>query len=143
VSRARTAYERFAYEVRHPENHKQVVRFLVVGISGFILNLVLFTLMLNAIGVPDKVAFVLAALLAATSNFFLNRHWTFSAKEDHPVWQAVRFYLVSLLVLLFATGVYALLLHLGLNKKVVADGIAWIIATPLSFVAQKLWSFKA
>jgi len=144
VSRARNAYDRFAYEVRHPENHKQVVRFLCVGVSGFLLNLVLFTLLLNVLGVADKVAFVLAALLAATSNFFWNRHWTFSAKEDHPVWQAVRFYTVSLVVMLCATGIYALLLDAGLKKeKTAADGIAWVIATPLSFAAQKLWSFKA
>jgi putative flippase GtrA len=143
VSRARNAYERCAYEVRHPENHKQLVRFLCVGASGYIINLVLFSLLLKVVGVPDKLAFVLAALLAATSNFFWNRHWTFDAKQHHPAWQAVRFYVVSVFVLLFATGIYAVLLDIGLNKKIVADGIAWIIATPLSFVAQKLWSFKA
>jgi len=143
VSRARTAYARCAYEVRHPENHKQLVRFLVVGASGYVINLILFTVFFKVLGVSDAVAFVAAALLAATSNFFWNRHWTFGAKEDHPVGQAARFYCVSLVVLLFASGIYALLVHFGLKQKIPADGIAWIIATPLSFVAQKLWSFKA
>jgi putative flippase GtrA len=47
-------------------------------------------------------------------------------------------------VLLFATGIYHLLVDsVGISWKVAADGIAWIIATPLSFVIQKLWSFKA
>jgi putative flippase GtrA len=82
-------------------------------------------------------------VIASTSNFIWNRHWTFSAKEDHPFGQAVRFFVVSLVVLLFATGIYRLLVTVGLDKKVVADGIAWIVATPLSFVVQKLWSFKA
>ncbi|HTW11381.1 MAG TPA: GtrA family protein [Solirubrobacteraceae bacterium] len=143
ISRARSAYRRFAYEVRHPENHKQLVRFLCVGASGYIINLAMFAVLLHVAGVPDKVSFVLAAVIAATNNFWWNRHWTFGAKEDHPFGQAVRFFAVSFLVLVAAAGIYALLVGLGLDKKVVADGIAWIIATPISFLAQKLWSFKA
>ncbi|HEX3803947.1 MAG TPA: GtrA family protein [Solirubrobacteraceae bacterium] len=143
VSRARSAYRRFAYEVRHPENHKQLVRFLCVGASGYIINLAMFAILLHGFGVADTVSFVLAAVIASTNNFIWNRHWTFAAKEDHPLGQAVRFFVVSLVVLLFATGIYRLLVTLGLDKKVVADGIAWIVATPLSFVVQKLWSFKA
>jgi putative flippase GtrA len=143
ASRARSAYRRFAYEVRHPENHKQLVRFLCVGASGYVINLAMFAILYHALGVSDKVSFVLAAVIAATNNFVWNRHWTFSAKEDHPFGQAVRFFAVSFLVLAAAAGIYAGLVALGLDKKVVADGIAWIIATPLSFLAQKLWSFKA
>jgi putative flippase GtrA len=144
LSRIRSAYRRFAYEVRHPENHKQLVRFLCVGASGYVVNLVSFLILVHPLQAADKLAFVVAAVIAATNNFFWNRHWTFRAKEDHPVRQAVRFFLVSCLVLLFAAGVYTLLVHsVGIQQHTLADGIAWIIATPLSFVVQKLWSFKA
>ncbi len=144
LSRIRSAYRRFAYEVRHPENHKQLVRFLCVGASGYVVNLVSFLILVHPLQAADKLAFVVAAVIAATNNFFWNRHWTFRAKEDHPVRQGVRFFLVSLLVLLFAAGVYTLLVHsVGIKQHTLADGIAWIIATPLSFVVQKLWSFKA
>jgi putative flippase GtrA len=143
VSRARSAYDRFTYEIRHPENHKQLVRFLCVGTSGYFLNLAVFAFLIHAIGASDNVSFVLAAVIASSNNFFWNRHWTFSAKEAHPFGQAVRFFSVSLLVLLAAAGIYHGLVSLGLTMKVAADGIAWIIATPISFVAQKLWSFKA
>jgi len=143
VENVRTRYQRLAYEIRHPENHKQLVRFLCVGASGYIINLVAFAILLHVVGVSDKVAFVLAAVIAATNNFWWNRHWTFGAKEDHPFGQAVRFFAVSFLVLLAAAGIYALLVDAGIGKKVVADGVAWIIATPISFLAQKLWSFKA
>lgn len=144
ASRGRSAYRRFAYEVRHPENHKQLVRFLCVGASGYFVNLILFYIMIHGVHAADNVSFVLAAVIASTNNFFWNRHWTFGAKEDHPVGQAMRFFFVSLLVLLFATGIYHLLVGpVGISWKVAADGIAWIIATPLSFIVQKLWSFKA
>lgn len=142
LSRWRSAYRRFSYEVRHPENHKQLVRFLCVGASGYVVNLLVFFVLIHTVGV-DIIAFVGAALIASTNNFFWNRHWTFGAKEDHPVRQALRFYLVSFLVLLFSIGIYKLLVDAGVSMKTVADGIAWIIATPLSFIIQKLWSFKA
>jgi putative flippase GtrA len=143
LSRVRSAWRRFSYEVRHPENHKQLVRFLCVGASGYVVNLVSFLILVHPLSASDKLAFVLAAVIAATNNFFWNRHWTFRAKEDHPVRQGVRFFLVSFLVLLFAAGVYSLLVSAGISQHTLADGIAWIIATPLSFLVQKLWSFRA
>jgi putative flippase GtrA len=144
ISRTRSAYRRFSYEVRHPENHKQLVRFLCVGASGYVVNLVCFFILVHPFSATDKLAFVLAAVIAATNNFFWNRHWTFRAKEEHPVRQALRFFFVSFLVLLFASGVYTLLVHtVGIKQHTLADGIAWIIAMPVSFVVQKLWSFKA
>lgn len=144
LSRIRSAYRRFAYEVRHPENHKQLVRFLCVGASGYFVNLIVFFILVHPFKAADQLAFVLAAVIASTNNFFWNRHWTFQAKEDHAVRQGLRFFFVSFLVLLFATGIYRVLVHtVGITEHTAADGIAWIIATPLSFVVQKLWSFKA
>ncbi len=143
LARLRSAYRRFSYEVRHPENHKQLIRFLCVGASGYAVNLVAFYILVHPFSAADTLAFVLAALIASTSNFFWNRHWTFRAKQEHPGRQAVRFFFVSFLVLLFATGIYRLLVDAGISQHTVADGSAWIIATPVSFIVQKLWSFKA
>ena len=142
-ARLRSAWRRFSYEVRHPENHKQLVRFLCVGASGYIVNLVSFLILVHPLSASDKLAFVVAAVIAATNNFFWNRHWTFRAKEDHPVRQAVRFFLVSFFVLLIAAGIYSLLVGAGISQHTLADGVAWIIATPVSFIVQKLWSFRA
>ena len=72
----------------------------------------------------------------------LNRHWTFGAKEQHPVRQAVRFFAVSLVAFGFTYVVLISLVDAGL-MKVVAQAIAIAAGTPLSFVGQKLWSFRA
>jgi putative flippase GtrA len=143
LARLRSAYRRLSYEVRHPENHKQLIRFLCVGASGYVVNLVSFFILVHPFSASDTLAFVLAAVIASTNNFFWNRHWTFRATEAHPVLQAVRFFLVSGLVLLLSLGIYKLLVGAGISQHTLADGIAWIIATPISFVVQKLWSFKA
>jgi putative flippase GtrA len=143
LSRVRSAYRRFSYEVRHPENHKQLIRFLCVGASGYVVNILSFFLLVHVPHAADTLAFVLAAAVASTNNFFWNRHWTFKAKHDHAGRQAVRFFLVSAVVLLLSLGIYKLLVDAGISQHTLADGIAWIIATPISFVVQKLWSFKA
>jgi putative flippase GtrA len=144
LSRAERAYRRFAYEVRHPENHKQLVRFLCVGVSGYVVNLATFALCIHGLKLADAPSLIIAFLVGSTNNFVWNRHWTFAAKEEHPFRQGLRFFAVSTLVFFFATGIYDVLVHgVGIHEKVMADGIAWVIATPLSFVVQKLWSFKA
>lgn len=144
MGRARLAYRRGMYELRHPENHKQAVRFLCVGASGYFVNLIFFFVFIHWLGASDGISLVAAFLLGSANNFWWNRHWTFVAKEQHAGRQAVRFFAVSTLVFLFATGIYTLIVHgFGFGSKVTADGIAWIIATPISFLAQKLWSFKA
>jgi putative flippase GtrA len=144
LGRAERAYTRFAYEVRHPENHKQLVRFLVVGASGYFVNLLAFAVCTHALGFSDAPSLVIGFLTGCSNNFIWNRHWTFDAKEEHAFRQGLRFFAVSTLVFFFATGVYDFLVHVvGIQWKVTADAIAWAIATPVSFVFQKLWSFKA
>lgn len=144
VSRARSTYRTLAYEVRHPENHKQLVRFLCVGASGYFVNLATFAVCIHIFGFGDAASLIVAFLVGSVNNFVWNRHWTFDAREEHPVRQGLRFFAVSVLVFLFATGMYDLLVHAaGIHMKVVADGISWVIATPLSFIFQKLWSFRA
>ena len=76
------------------------------------------------------------------NNFVLNRHWTFDAREQHPVRQAVRFFLVSLVAFGFTYVVLVGLVDAGL-MKVAAQAIAIAAGMPLSFVGQKLWSFRA
>jgi putative flippase GtrA len=144
TDRLRRAYGTAKYEVRHPENHKQLVRFLCVGASGYVVNLATFYICIHLLHFADVPSLAIAFLIGSTNNFWWNRHWTFGATEDHPVGQAMRFFAVSTLVFFFATGIYVLIVQgFGFHSKVTADGIAWIIATPISFLVQKLWSFKA
>ena len=78
-------------------------------------NLVAFFILVHPFSAADTLAFVLAAVIASTNNFFWNRHWTFPATEDHPVRQAVRFFLVSAVVLLLSLGIYKLLVDAGIS----------------------------
>jgi putative flippase GtrA len=143
VSRARLAYRRGMYEVRHPENHKQAVRFLCVGASGFAINFVADWFFLHAAGLDYKLAFCAAFICASINNFFWNRHWTFKADHDHAGRQAARFFVIQMLIALCAYWIMIGLVAATNIWKVPADGIAWILVTPVSFLLQKLWSFRA
>ncbi len=135
-------HTRVRHGVRKPHNWFQLIRFGAVGASGYVVNLVVFALCVHGIGIDYKLSAVIAWVVSVLNNFWLNRHWTFSAKEAHPFLQAVRFFTVSALVFGFTYLVLVGLVSAGL-AKVPAQAIAIAAGTPLNFVGQKLWSFKA
>jgi len=139
----RRTHLRFLDGVRKPHNWKQLIRFLCVGTSGYIVNVTTFAICVHVLGIDYRVSAVFAFLAGCANNFWWNRHWTFDARHEHPGFQAVRFFLVSLLVFGFAYAVLVALVSLTGMEKVLAQALANIAATPLSFVAQKLWSFRA
>ncbi len=90
-----------------------------------------------------KVAAVVAFIVSVINNFWWNRHWTFGAKQAHPFEQGARFFTVSLIAFGFSYVVLISLVDGAGFAKVFAQAISIAAATPLSFVGQKLWSFRA
>ena len=123
-------------------NWLQFVRFGAVGASGYVVNLVVFAACVHVLGIDYRVSAVIAWAVSVLNNFCWNRHWTFDARQDHPVLQAVRFFAVSLVAFGFTYVVLVVLVDAGV-MKVLAQAIAIVAGTPLSFVGQKLWSFRA
>jgi putative flippase GtrA len=134
---------RVRHGVRKPQNWVQFVRFAAVGASGYAVNLVAFALCVHAVGIDYHVAAVIAYAISVLNNFWLNRHWTFDAKHDHAGHQALRFFAVSLVTFGFTYVILISLVSGTGMEKVVAQAIAIAAGTPLSFIGQKLWSFKA
>ena len=139
----RRTHGRLMVGVRHPGNWLQLIRFGAVGASGYVINLVVFAACVHLFGIDYRVASAIAFLVSVGNNFWLNRHWTFSAKEHHPGRQAVKFFTVSLVAYGFSYVVLTSLVDGAGVDKVIAQAIAVVAAMPLSFIGQKLWSFKA
>src|SRR5437588_3900050 len=134
---------RVRHGVRRPHNWLQFVRFGTVGATGYAVNLGMFAACVHVLGIDYRVSAVLAFVVSVVNNFWWNRHWTFGAKQDHPMVQGARFFAVSLLAFGFSYLVLVgLVSGVGLSK-VPAQAIAIAAATPLNFVGQKLWSFRA
>ncbi|MCX6386093.1 MAG: GtrA family protein [Solirubrobacterales bacterium] len=129
--------------VRRPRNWYQLARFALVGASGYAVNLVVFALCVHSLGINYRLAAAVAFLVAVSNNFAWNRQWTFKAKDGHVGFQAVRFFVVSLLAFAFNLLVLDLLISTAGMAEVPAQAIAIAAATPLNFVGNKLWSFRA
>lgn len=127
--------------LRRQDNWLQFLRFGVVGASGVVVNLAVFSTFVHALGVNFRIAAVVAFLAGVTNNFFWNRHWTFGARDGHAGFQAARFLVVS--VLAFGVNFAVLeLLVAGMDvAEVPAQAVALAVATPCNFLGNKLWSF--
>ncbi len=134
---------RVRHGVRHPHNWWQLGRFAAVGASGYLVNLAAFAVCVHLLGIDYRLSAVIAYVISVVNNFWLNRHWTFGAKQEHPMLQAIRFFAVSLITFGFTYVVLITLVGDAGMPKVVAQAIAIVAGTPLSFIGQKLWSFKA
>jgi dolichol-phosphate mannosyltransferase len=134
---------RVRHGVRRSHNWFQLIRFGAVGASGYVVNLAVFALCVHAIGIDYRVSAVIAWVVSVLNNFWLNRHWTFRARQAHPVHQGIRFFAVSLLAFGFTELVLIALVSGAGLTKVLAQAIAIAAGTPLNFVGQKLWSFRA
>ncbi len=134
---------RVRHGVRQTQNWLQLIRFATVGASGYVVNLSVFTGCVHLLSIDYRVSAVIAFVVSVINNFWLNRHWTFDAKHEHPIFQAARFFTVSLVAFAFTYVVLIVLVDTAGVSKVLAQAIAIVAGTPLSFIGQKLWSFRA
>ncbi len=136
------------------------VRFLVVGAIGAVVDFGTFNLLSGVVRINAIVASVLSFAAAVTSNFTLNRHWTYPDSRSKPLArQWVQFALVNLVGLFIRTPLFAALRTpwAGLAERLPA---AWLPMSPQSlgnnlalacavgvvliwnFVANRLWTYN-
>jgi putative flippase GtrA len=126
---------------RRPGNWLQLFKFGVVGASGYVVNLIVFAALTQAIDVHHIPAAIVAFAVAVTNNFLWNRHWTFQATEGHAGFQAMRFFVISV----GALGVNLIVLEILIAElgvsEIPAQAIAVAFAMPVNFIGNKLWTF--
>ncbi len=127
--------------LRAPHNWLQLARFCAVGVSGYAINLAVYTALLKWADLHYLGAAFFSFLVAVTNNYWWNRHWTFRGQKGHFAYQGMRFAVVSAVALAANLGILRLLVALGVGK-VLAQAIAIIAVTPLNFIGNKLWSFR-
>lgn len=129
--------------VRRSANWYQLGRFLIVGSSGFVVNVGTFAVLLRAFAADYRLAAVAGFVLSLINNFYWNRLWTFDARSGARRSQAMRF----VLVFVSASSVNFVLLGLLVGEaglaKVVSEIIASGAVAPGSFLANRLWVFRA
>lgn len=124
---------------------RQFVKFSVVGASGFVVNLVVFTILqrlvpTHAEPLPYSLIYSTSFLAGGVSNYYLNRIWTFRS-GGHALREGAQFLTVSLLALVVGLIVSAVLApSLGHGHR------TWFVATVagmfVNFFLNKYWTFK-
>jgi dolichol-phosphate mannosyltransferase len=124
---------------------RQFVKFGIVGASGFVVNLIVFTVLQRLIPshaqpVPYYIIYSIAFLSGGVSNYYLNRIWTFRS-TGHAVKEGAQFLTVSLIALIVGLIVSAIVApYLGHGHK------TWFVATVagifVNFFLNKYWTFK-
>jgi len=132
---------RIGAAARQGANWLQLLKFGLVGGSGYLINLAVFAVLTDNAGVHHAVAAIGAFAVAVTNNFLWNRYWTFGAATGRAGFQAVRFFAVSLASLALNLVVLEALVSSGTCGALVAQAIAVAVAMPFNFLGNRLWTF--
>ncbi len=149
----------------------QFVRFCLVGGSGVIVNLAVFTLVLlvwllvsghidsasglassvhglvvkkDTDGLPAAATYLANAagfVVAVMSNYYLNRRWTFRSSKDIRS-ELPKFFTVSVVAYGGQLAIFWLLRGQAHVAPIPSQLFAIVFVMPINFVANKLWSFR-
>jgi putative flippase GtrA len=131
---------RISAGTRKASNWVQLVKFGLVGGSGYVINLAVFAVLDENLGVHHVIAAVGAFCVAVTNNYVWNRHWTFGPGSGPAHFEAARFFVVSLGAL-FINLLALQLLVMAELPELQAQAIAVALAMPFNFLGNKLWTF--
>jgi putative flippase GtrA len=122
---------------------RQLVKFGLVGATGFVINVSVFAFCLRVLDVHYRIAYVIAFCVAVTNNFVWNRVWTFRHQKDdsHVAMQGARFFAVSLVAAAAGFILLEAFVRAGM-PKIPAEMLAVSLVVPISFLGNKHWSFR-
>ena len=127
--------------LRRPGNWVQLAKFAVVGATGYVVNLAVYTALLDGANLDYRLAATGSFVVAVTNNYLWNRLWTFRHARGHFAFQGLRFFVVALFVYIGNLAILTVLVSLGMGE-IVSQAIAIVLVTPANFVGNKLWSFR-
>jgi putative flippase GtrA len=111
------------------------LRFCVVGVSGTAVDFGLTWLCKEIFKIPKFIANAIGFVVAATSNYILNRIWTWGSTNEQVGVEYVKFFAVSLIGL----GLNTLIIYLFNEKLKWNFYVAKVIATGVVM----MWNFLA
>jgi dolichol-phosphate mannosyltransferase len=139
--RANEIARRTAAGARKPGNWLQLLKFGLVGAAGYVINLAVFALLVQNLGLHHLLAALGAFCVAVSNNFLWNRYWTFDPGDGHAGFQAARFFTVSVAALLINLAALQILVAGFGIRALPAQALAVAFAMPFNFLGNKLWTF--
>lgn len=145
VAHVRHLYERFR-ELLH-----EIAKFGVVGAINYVIDVGLFNVFVTTGGLHHKplTAKTISTVVAATSSFFMNRHWTWRNKQRRGLLREYGAFIGLSAIALFITigclafGEYVLHQNSLLSRNIWGNVVGVGTAMVFRFWSFKRWVFTA
>jgi putative flippase GtrA len=134
--------ERARLAIRHPPHYVQLLRFVVVGSTGFAMNLSVFSVLVHVAGVPYALAGVVGVVAGILDTYVFNRVWTFGAGVKDRHIEITAYFAVYSAGLAVSMGVLTLLVEVFGAPKVLAQATGALFALPVNFLGLRQWVFR-
>ena len=122
---------------------KEIFKFGIIGFLGTIINLVFLYLFTDVAGIYYLFSAIFSFLIAMSSNFLLNKVWTF--REDlrtKVVKKYFQFGIVSILALVFNLIFLFLFTDILGIYYLISQVLAIVLSFGVNFLGNKLWTFR-
>ena len=121
--------------------YKTFMKFAIVGGSGAIIDFGLLTLGVEIFHWPLLIANAIGFSLAASSNFFLNKLWTFRNSNNNYLKQFSMFLVVAGFGLFLNSSILHVLTSMSLHY-LWAKAVACLVVALWNFFMNKNWTFR-
>ncbi|MGI0097861.1 MAG: GtrA family protein [Nitrosopumilaceae archaeon] len=122
---------------------KHAAKYYAVGASGVLVNLGLLYYLTEYVGLWYFLSYALAISVSITSNFILNKFWTFrdSIDSQRTIVMYVKFVSVSILGMAVQLGSIYVLVESLTVYYMLAALISICIAGSINFIINRRWTF--
>ncbi len=117
------------------------VKFCIVGLSGLLVDFGITYLCKEHIKIQKYVSNAIGFTIASSTNYFLNRIWTFQSQNSAIAWEYSKFIIVSLIGLGINTLILWILVSMFRKQFYWSKLGAIIIVTIWNFIANYLFTF--
>ena len=128
-----------AKPTRLPPNVTKTLRFLCVGLAGFIIDISIVWSLINFYAVGEEIACIIGFAIATGVCFFAHRNWTFPNAPRATLWRFLGYWSVTLFTLAVRLVLFTQLGEAFSREELpipirlaLAGGVAFVLAYLLS-----------
>ena len=122
---------------------RQFIKYGIVGASNTVLTFVIYTVLVEGLGVEYVIALLVGYLAGSLNSYLLNRHWTFRAGHLAHASVGPRFAVVQIVAIGANTGLLILFVDDLHMHKILAQAILTVPVLAVTFFVNRAWSFAA
>jgi dolichol-phosphate mannosyltransferase len=123
-------------------SHETLAKFLIVGLSGIIVNMFFLWFFKSIINFDLRIAGVFAIEISVINNFIFNDIWTFKDRKNSSVLAKFLKYNLSVLLGLLLNYASLLLLTKYGIYYLLANLIGIILSTTTNYILSSRWAWK-